>query len=544
MSAAAADLVICGQVVVSASPGGLETAEAVAIADGRVASVGTRREVTDAVGRGAHVVDFGRTAIVPGLHDFHIHLVGLARARAGVALDDAANGADVARRLARAAALLPPRAWLTGRGWSEAQLATVNPDELDAAIGERLAFVSSHDGHSAWASAPALRLAGVTSDTSDPAGGRIERDAAGAPTGVLRETAMDLVAAFVPEAQGAALRDPLDATLRELAAFGLTGASEAGDYTADGGIGADAALGDSFSSLTDLADLVDGRLRMNLGIPVDAIAAAAGSGLRTAASLPGRRSLRFGWAKEYADGALGSGTAALFEPATCGTRDAGILRVSPEELDALFALARPARIGLAIHAIGDRAAAAVLDALARAPSRLPDSPDDRLEHAQLLRADEVARFAQLGMTASVQPIHAAADRDLVESCWGDRQERAYAWRSLVDAGARLAAGSDAPVEAVNPWLGVFAAVHRRLPSDSRPDWRTDQALTVEEALMAYTLGPAAAIGALDEGHLRAGARADLAVLSVDLETILAADDRLADVRSVLTMVDGQEVPLA
>ncbi len=516
MSAAAADLVICGQVVVSASPGGLETAEAVAIADGRVASVGTRREVTDAVGRGAHVVDVGRTAIVPGLHDFHIHLVGLARARAGVALDDAANGADVARRLARAAALLPPRAWLTGRGWSEAQLATVNPDELDAAIGERLAFVSSHDGHSAWASAPALRLAGVTSDTSDPAGGRIERDAAGAPTGVLRETAMDLVAAFVPEAQGAALRDPLDATLRELAAFGLTGASEAGDYTADGGIGADAALGDSFSSLTDLADLVDGRLRMNLGIPVDAIAAAAGAGLRTAASLPGRRSLRFGWAKEYADGALGSGTAALFEPATCGTRDAGILRVSSEELDAL----------------------------ARAPGRLSDSPDDRLEHAQLLRADEVARFAQLGMTASVQPIHAAADRDLVESCWGDRQDRAYAWRSLVDAGARLAAGSDAPFEAVNPWLGIFAAVHRRLPSDPRSDWRTAQALSVEEALMAYTLGPAAAIGALDEGHLRAGARADLAVLSVDLDTILAADGRLADVRSVLTMVDGQEVPLA
>ena len=297
------------------------------------------------------------------------------------------------------------------------------------------------------------------------------------------------------------------------------------------GIGADAPFGDSYSSLTDLGDLLDGRLRMTLGIPVDAIPAAAARGMRTGAALDGRRTMRFGWAKEYSDGALGSGTAALFEPRTCGTPDAGILRVTDDELDALFAAGRAAGIGLAVHAIGDRAAAAVLDAVSRAPARGHGVPNDRLEHAQLLRPEEAARFARLGVTASIQPIHAAADRDLVESCWDGRQDGAYAWRSLRAAGAHLAAGSDAPVESVNPWLGLFAAVHRRLPTDARDDWRTEQALTIVEALNAYTLGPARAIGALDEGHLRVGARADLAVLNVDLDTLLAADDRLADVRA-------------
>jgi predicted amidohydrolase YtcJ len=165
-----------------------------------------------------------------------------------------------------------------------------------------------------------------------------------------------------------------------------------------------------------------------------------------------------------------------------------------------------------------------------------------VEHAQLLRRDELPRFAALGVTVSAQPIHAAADRDLVEACWDGRQDLAYAWRSLADSGAHLAAGSDAPVESVNPWLGIFAAVHRRLPTDLRDDWRPGQALTLEEALRAYTLGPALALGVADEGHLRPGARADLAILSVGLDALQAGDERLAAVGAVRTFVDGIEVP--
>ena len=544
MSAPRAELVVAGQVVIAAEPDRLERVEAIGIADGRVVSAGTRDDVTDGAARGARVIDAGPAAVVPGLHDFHIHLVGLARARSAVALDDATDGMEVATRLASAARAGAADAWITGRGWSERHLAGVDPVALDAAAGERLAFLTSHDGHSAWASPRLRRLAGLGALTDDPPGGRLERDAHAEPTGVLRETAMDLVASLVTRAQGTPLRADLDATLRDLAGLGLTGASEAGDYTDANGIGADAAFGDSYSTLTDLGDLLDGRLRLTLGIPADALAAAAASGRRTAAPLEGRRTLRFGWAKEYSDGALGSGTAALFEARTCGARDAGILRVSPDELDALFAAGRSAGIGLAVHAIGDRAAAAVLDAAERAPERRPGTPHDRLEHAQLLRPREVDRFARLGVTASIQPIHAAADRDLVESCWDGRQDGAYAWRSLRAAGVHLAAGSDAPVESANPWLGIFAAVHRRLPNDTRDDWRPAQALTAVEALGAYTLGPARALGVTDEGHLRPGARADLAVLNVDLGTLLAADDRLAEVRANIVLVEGVEVAIA
>jgi predicted amidohydrolase YtcJ len=537
-----ADLVVRGRVVVAAELDGLVTAGAIGVADGRVVSVGSADEVGDAAAPGARLVDAGDAAVIPGLHDFHIHLVGLARSRAAIRLDDAADGREVLERLRAAAASGGPGEWLTGRGWSEAQLGGLPAGALDEAVGEQLAFLSSHDGHSAWASGPARALAGLGATTPDPPGGRLERDADGEPTGILRETALDLVAPLVARRQGDALRGALDATLRELAALGITGASEAGDYTDANGVGADAVLGDSYSSLTDLGELVDGRLRLTLGIPADAIPAAAGRGLRTGASLEQRRTMRFGWAKEYADGALGSGTAALFEARTCGDGDAGILRVSAEELDALFAAGRAAGISLAVHAIGDRAAATVLDVVARAPRRAAGQPRDRLEHAQLLRAEEVGRFADLDVVASIQPIHAAADRDLVESCWDGRQEGAYAWRALRSAGAHLAAGSDAPVESVNPWLGLFAAVHRRLPTDAREDWRPSQALTLAEALNAYTLGPARAIGADDEGHLRPGARADLAVLSVGLEALAAADERLAEVGSALTLVDGREVP--
>jgi len=538
-----AELVIRGQVVLAAEPGGLVTAEAIGIAGDRVVSAGRADGVLDAARAGAEIIDARESAVIPGLHDFHIHLVGLARARDRIVLDDAADGAALLGRIRAAATLLAPDAWVTGRGWSEAQLATLALGTLDDAVGGRPAFFSSHDGHSGWASSAALRQAAVGSATADPEGGRIERDEHGAPSGILRETALELVAAHVPVAQGAALAGALDATLRDLASLAITGASEAGDYTDDGGTGADIALGDSYSSLTDLGDVVDGRIRMTLGIPADAVEAAAERGLTTGARLSERSTMRFGWAKEYADGALGSGTAALFAPKSCGELDAGILRVTPEQLDDLFRRARASRIAPAIHAIGDRAVATVLDAAERAGRPSVGVPNDRIEHVQLLRPDEPPRFAALNVTASVQPIHAAADRDLVEACWDGRQAGAYAWRALTRAGAHLAAGSDAPVESVNPWLGMFAALHRRLPSDRRPDWRSAEALTFEEALRAYTLGPAIAIGATDEGHLRPGGRADLAILSRPLDDLRSGDARLADVRSIRTFVAGRAVAL-
>lgn len=541
MSGPRPDLVVLGQVLVAAETTGAVRAEAVGIAGERVVMVGTRSDVRAAAAPGASVIDAGDAAVIPGLHDFHIHLVGLARTRTGVRLDDAADGPRLLARL-RSAAVRATTEWVTGRGWSGAAIAGAAPEDLEGAVGERPAFLSSHDGHSAWASAAARRMAGLRADTDDPPGGRIERLPNGEPSGILRETALDLVASLVPRAQGDALRPALETTLAELRSYGLTGASEAGDSTDRNGIGPDADLGDSYSTLTDLAGVLDGRFRMTLGIPVDAIPAAVERGLRTCATLTGWRTLRVGWAKEYADGALGSGTAALFHPRSCGDADRGILRVESDALDALFMAARRARIGLAIHAIGDRAAATVLDAVERAEARLPGVPRDRMEHLQLVRASDRRRLAPLGVVASIQPIHAAADRDLVEACWDGRQDDAYAWRGLTDAGALLAAGSDAPVESVNPWLGVFAARHRRLPTDARGDWRPAASLTILEALQAYTLGPALALDRTDEGHLRPGAVADLVVLNVPLDGILDDDVDFGAIRADAVLIGG--VPVA
>lgn len=532
--------IVRGAVILRAEGGTLRTAEAIAIRDRRVVAAGSRAEVEAAVPAAGTVHDVGPRVVLPGIHDFHVHLVGLARARAGVDLGAATGPAGLLDRLREAARAIPPGAWVTGRGWTEAQVVAAGLDRMADAVGSRAGFLASHDGHSAWASPAALSAARIGPETPDPPGGRIERGAHGVPTGVLRETALDLVASHVPKLQGEALRPHLERVLRELASLGITGASEAGDYTNEGGIGRDAAMGDSFSTLTDLGGLVDGRLRLSIGIPVDALPAAAARGFTTGAPLGESRTLRFGWAKEYADGALGSGTAALFSPRTCGSGGTGIMRVTDDELDALFALGRSARIGLAIHAIGDRAVAAVIDAATRAGPPATGVPSDRMEHVQLSRQQDRPRLAGR-LTASVQPIHAAADRDLVEACWDGRQDDAYAWRSILEAGARLASGSDTPVESVNPWLGVHAAVHRRLPGDDRDDWRPAQALTAVEAIAAYTTGPALALGREDEGHLEPGARADLAVLDVDLPTLLAADERLGTVTSVLTMVDGDVI---
>jgi len=530
-----ASLVIAGQIVVAARSDALETAEAIGIADGRVVSAGTRQEVLDAAA-GARVVDVRGSAVIPGIHDFHLHLVGMARARRTISLEGAASHADLVDRVRIAANAAAPDAWLLGRGWAEECLDRSALHLLEAAVGHRRALLTSHDGHSAWASAAARRLAGLSASTPDPAGGRAERDAHGVPDGVLRERAMAPLVGIAAQLSGPMLAGPLGEVLDELASFGITGATDAGDAEVAHGVGAFAELGDSFTNL--LAAELGGRLRLTIDLPVAAIDAAATRGLHSGQPLDALR--RVGWAKLYADGALGSRTAALFAPYSCGgDGGAGILRVAPGQLDERLAVARSAGIGLAIHAIGDRAVAEVLDAYARAPSRRLNAIPDRLEHAQLVREADRPRFAAGDITASMQPVHCPSDRAAAEACWAGRLDQAYAWRSLLGAGARLAFGSDAPIEPADPWLGMFAAVHRRYPGETE-DWRPAEALDVVAALSAYTLAPAIAMRRPDEGHLRPGARADLAVLDTDLATLLAGDERLAAIRSQLTMVAGEE----
>ncbi|HEY7847324.1 MAG TPA: amidohydrolase [Candidatus Limnocylindria bacterium] len=542
MSPPRAGTVVIGQVVVAAEADGLVTVEAVGIADGRIVSAGRRDEVLAAAAIGARRIDLGPRAVVPGLRDFHLHLVGMARARREVALDDAADPSAVAELLQAAAEQLPADAWLRGRGWREAALSGAQREVLDRAVRGRPALLYSHDGHSAWASSAALARAGLDGSSSDPPGGRLERDPDGGLSGVLRETATDLVEPVAGRLRGDELARAVDETVADLAALGVTAAVDAGDSAPDGGEGQYAMLGDRASALLSLRDRLDGRLRLSVNVPADAIGPAAALGLRTGAPFEESRTILIGWAKAYVDGALGSRTAALFAPYTCGPAgQTGIPRLSAEELDAIIAAGRGAGIGLAIHAIGDRGVADVLDALERSAPPAAGMPPDRIEHLQLLRPADVPRLAARDITASMQPVHCAADRPMVEACWADRLADAYPMAALRASGARLAFGSDAPIESANPWIGIFAAVHRCYPGDDDPDWQPQQAIRVEAALRGYTLGPAAAAGLADEGHLRVGARADLAVLNVDLATLLRADDQLAEVRSDLTLLGGREV---
>ncbi len=541
MSRPRASLVLIGQVLVSIGADGPETAEAIGIADGHVVAVGSRDEILDAKAPNARLVASESSAIVPGIHDFHLHLVGMARARSTITLDQVTTFDQLLWALGASDAASAD-GWLRGRGWIEAVLAGGQLERLEKTVGDRPALLYSHDSHSAWASEAARRAAGLDADTPDPAGGRIERGPDGLPNGLLRESATDLVESVAPRLRGPALDAALDQVLAELAGLGVTGATDAGDTTADNGTGEYAAFGDRASLLLGAGSRLDGRIRLTINMPADAIAAGAAGGLRTGQPLGTSSTLRAGWAKAYADGALGSHTAALFEPyAGEGASATGILRLSAEQLDEIAAAARAAGIGLAIHAIGDRAVAAALDAIARAPRRTSGTPPDRIEHAQLVRHADLARFVELGVTASIQPLHCASDRPLAEALWPDRLDHAYAWRSLANAGARLAFGSDAPIEAPNPWHGIFAASHRRFPGDGKTDWQPAERLDPATALAAYTRGPAIAIGRPDEGFLGVGALADMAVLNIDLPTLLAGDERLAGVRSELTLVEGREV---
>ncbi|MDH4335354.1 MAG: amidohydrolase [Chloroflexota bacterium] len=543
-----ADTILCGQVAVAFSSGRphgerggrIQTAEAIAIHDGRVTAVGRRTDLLASTS-GARVLNFGDAAIIPGIHDFHLHLVGMARAMRDLRLESVDRLEDALAAIRAATESLLADAWLRGRGWPEVLFAGDDLGALADASAGRQVLLYSHDSHSAWASPAALAAAGVGVGTPDPPGGRIERDLAGVPTGILREAATDLVEAVAGRLRGSELEGALDETLSDMAALGITGATDAGDTTDTNGVGEYVFLGDRASLILLLRERVDGRLRLTVNLPAAAIHAAAAAGIRTAAIIADTGTLRWGWAKAYADGALGSRTAALFAPYSCGGgRDLGIMRLSPAELTDLVRSGRRAGISAAVHAIGDRAVAMALDAIEHAGPRRRGAPADRIEHAQLVRAADRPRFGELDVTASIQPIHCASDRDLAEACWADRLGDAYAYRSLEASGARLSIGTDAPIESVNPWHTLFAAVHRRAAGDGKPDWQRGETLDAATALAAMTSGPAVAAGRTDVGHLHAGAIADLAVLSTDLATLLAGDEPVADVRSLLTLVGGTE----
>ena len=406
----------------------------------------------------------------------------------------------------------------------------------------RFVAVWAHDHHSLWASREALDLAGIDASTADPAGGLIRRDADGLATGVLHETAARLVTSLIPNPATDRYETLIARLADELVTLGVVAVHDPGSLSlADG-------LGPAIEAYRALAERGRLPIRVHVSIREEQLEAAAAARLTSGDALAGGSDrARLGWLKLFADGTLGSRTAALLQPIEPEPdrplppgMERGIFMTPPERLAELAARAAGQGIATIIHAIGDHAVRAALDALEPTVGRVPLMP--RLEHVQLLDPADRGRFAAAGIGASVQPVHLRADAAAARRLWGDRAEtNGYAWRSLLESGAALAFGTDAPVEPVDPWPGIALAVTRADPSwpAGTPPFGPAEALTIEQALRAACLGPAVSARESDRGRLVPGQRADLVVIPIDAVTEpVEVGGPLTTVRPRLVLVDG------
>ena len=496
------------------------SAEALVARDGRVSAIGAakdlRRDAQD-----AEVVDLRGGLMVPGWVDAHVHFIWWALQMSELDLRETTSVEEALTRIAGRARAIPEDTWLIGgrfdkNRWGRWPTAT----ELDRVTQGRPTALRSRDGHSRWVNSAALQRAKVTRDTAAPAGGAIFKDTRGEPTGILQENANGLIDAVVPPPTEDEMLAAARLGQREAWRRGVVGFENLDAFRDRYPLGV-------FQQMHAGGEL---GLRATVGLPRAKIDEALALGLRTGF---GDEWLRIGHLKIFTDGALGSQTAALEEP-YAGTDDRGLLTIEPAPLNELVARAAAGGIAVAIHAIGDRAVHVALDAIAPTRKTAPQLRQ-KIEHVQLVRADDLGRFASLGVIASMQPIHATSDRDLADHHWGpERVKRAYPWRTFAKSGAVLAFGSDAPVEPIDPLLGIHAAVARRRPGD-KDAWTPEQKLTLDEALAGYAAGAAYALGReKDAGTLAEGMLCDAAVVDRDLARVPEAEIAEATVRATIT----------
>ncbi|MFQ3664575.1 MAG: amidohydrolase family protein [Sphingomonadaceae bacterium] len=489
--------------------------------DGRVEAVLPRGAKEPPLRQGDFRLDAKGATLLPGFIDAHGHLMGLGFRLTQLDLSETTSLEDALARVADAQGG-PQGSWLRGRGWNQVRWGQDFPTaaDLDRVAPGRPVYLERVDGHAAWVNRAALKAAGITAATKDPPGGRILRDGKGEPTGILIDSAMALVSAAMPPPTPLERDRALAAALRHLAEHGVTGLHDMGVTPEDWNLYR--ALGDS-GRLTARITAYAAGLEA-----VDAIAP-----LGPTPWLYDDR-LRLQGVKLYADGALGSRGAFLKAPYADDPKNRGLRFLDDARLQNLMSRTNFIGYQLAIHAIGDAANAQVLDAFTEIGNTYGRRFRNRIEHAQILDPADIPRFAALGIIASVQPVHATSDRTMAEARLGpDRLAGAYAWNSLRKAGAALAFGSDAPVEPVNPFLGIAAAV-------TRDGWRMEEALPVEAALAGFTVWAARA-GLADGrvGELVPGAWADFVLL--DRNPLTAASDELATIRVLETWVAGARV---
>lgn len=517
------------------------TATAIVIRNDRILAVGNDDAIPAVLGLGAEVVDLNGRSVVPGLMDAHVHFQWYSLNLQGIDLFEVPTLAEALRRISAHLEKQPPAStgtWLRGRGWNQELWQDhrfPSAADLDQAAPHLPVFLSHKSGHAAWVNSRALKIAGITTATPDPPGGQIQRDAAGQPTGILFEEAINLVATHIPEPTEAEIVAAMRQGQEKCWQAGLTGLHDFDGRS-------------SFIALQSLHRNGELGLRVVKNLPVDLLEDAIGVGLRTGFGDPW---LRIGGIKIFADGALGSRTAAMLAPYENEPQNYGIVVTDKEEMQEKASLASANGLSVTIHAIGDRANHDVLDVYqavrqeeaARSAERLAlrsAALRHRIEHVQVLHPNDLQRLAALQVIASMQPTHATADMVMADRYWGSRARYSYAWRTMLESGAVLAFGSDAPIEAIDPLPGLYAAVTRRRP-DGHPGaagWFPEQKLTMAEAVHAFTMGTAVAGNQENElGSITPGKLADFTIFARDIFTV--PPDELLEVPVAATIVGGE-----
>ncbi len=524
----AADTVIWGGPVYTAETG-QPKAQAVAVRAGRIVFVGDRAGAAALVGPATRTIDLKGAALFPGFTDSHVHLDGVGERELTLNLEGSTSAAEVAARVKARVATSRPGELIFGRGWIETgwpEKRFLQASDIDAVAPDNPVILERADGHAMTANSAALRLAGISEATPVPFGGAINRDPQGHLTGMLVDNAMSLLDKVRPAETAEHRVQALKVGMAVENRHGWTGvhfmSASWGDVVA----------------LEALAARGEAPLRVYAAVDREDVDKLFASGPRSAGD--GRIVTRA--IKLYADGALGSRGAALWAPYSDDGPNTGLFRFKDDDIRAVLADAAAHGIQVCTHAIGDRANSRVLDLYAEA---LPKAGPDRrwrIEHAQIIRAADIPRFAQLGVVASMQPSHAIGDLHFAGARLGqDRLGDAYPWQSLLKTGAVIAGGSDAPVERGDPLIEFYGAVARKdLKGQSGPGWHPEQALSREAALRLFTSAAAyARFAEKDLGTIAVGKRADLTAFSVDLMTAREAD--ILKGHAVLTMVDGQVV---
>lgn len=499
---------------------------AIAVRGDRIAALGSDSEIRRLAEPGTEQIDLKGALVLPGLTDSHLHFewfsIGLSF------VDVETDSLDEAlRRVAERAAATPKEQWIRGHGWNYTRWGNSFPTaaQLDSVAPDHPIYLTAKSMHMAWCNSLALQLAGITAETPDPPGGAITRDANGAPSGTLAETAMDLITARSYTALDKQTRAAIPQhTAEDVAKAMIAGQEYAWKVGLTGVHDFDGVR--SFKAWQILRERGEQGLRVVKTIPVSYLDHAVALGLRSGF---GDKWIRIGNVKIFADGALGPKTAAMIEPYEDDPANYGIVVTDKEEIYERGALAAKNGLALTVHAIGDKANHDLLDVYemlrVEEGSRASQFPVRRLrhraEHLQIVHPDDSNRFARYGIIGSVQPIHATSDMLMVDKYWGKRGTGAYAWRTQLNHGTLLSFGSDTPVEPINPFWGIHAAVTRRRADGSPgPDgWYPDQRLTVAEAIDGYTKAPAyAGYHEADLGAIEAGKLADLTIVDRDLFT--------------------------